>query len=89
MFQVAGSHFTSFKAAYIGVRGAGDYLLKLVSGEGQEYIYRLTAQSMKSARVNFGKGLRSRYFSYELQNIDQDFDLDTIEFLPIGANRRV
>lgn len=89
LMQVAGSKFTSFKAAYLGLRGKGEYLLKLVSGEGQEYIYKVHAETMKSARVNFGKGLRSRYFSYQLQNVDQDFDLDAIEFLPIGANRRV
>jgi len=89
LMQVAGSKFTSFKAAYLGLRGQGEYLLKLISGEGQEYIYKVRAETMKSARVNLGKGLRSRYFSYQLENIDTDFDLDTIEFIPIGANRRV
>jgi hypothetical protein len=36
-----------------------------------------------------GKGLRSRYFAFELVSTGQDFDLDTLEFIPLVADRRV
>jgi hypothetical protein len=40
--------------------------------------------------VKIGKGLRSRYWQFELVNIDgADFDLDTIEFHPVLLTRRV
>lgn len=88
LMQIGGSQFTSFKGAYIGVRGDGDYYLKLDTGNGKSYTYQVTAKSYKTAKVDFGKGLRSRYFSFELISTGQDFDLDSIEFLPIVASRR-
>jgi hypothetical protein len=36
-----------------------------------------------------GKGQRARYFAFELISAGQDFDLDTIEFVPIVVQRRV
>lgn len=87
--QFAGSHFTSFKAAYLGLRGGGDYVLKLETGDGKTYTYNVLANDMATTKINVGKGLRARYFSFELLSTGQDFDLDSIEFLPLMANRRV
>ena len=44
---------------------------------------------MKTTKVNMGKGLRARYFAYELISTGQDFDLDSVEFVPLVAQRRV
>ena len=44
---------------------------------------------MKTTKVNLGKGLRARYFAFELVSTGQDFDLDTLEFIPLVAQRRV
>jgi hypothetical protein len=44
---------------------------------------------MRSKRVDMGKGLRSRYFSWALVTAAADFDLDNIQFLPLISNRRI
>ena len=89
--QLGGSHFKAFKAAYLGVATpGGQFMLKLITGEGATYVYTVTARPMHTTRVNFGKGLRNRYFRFELQNIDgADFNLDNVEFIPLVSHRRV
>ena len=89
--QFGGSKFTAFKAAYLGLSSqSGQFVLKLVTGEGQTYVYGVTAQNMRTTRVNFGKGLRSRYFRFELINADgKDFSMDAIEFIPLVSQRRI
>ena len=89
--QLGGSHFKAFKAAYLGVATpGGQFVLKLITGDGATYAYTVTARTMHTARVNFGKGLRNRYFRFELQNIDgADFNLDNVEFIPLVSQRRV
>lgn len=87
--QLGGSRFTSFKAAYLGVRGGGEFVLKLETGDGHAYHYRVVANDMATTKIRLGKGLRARYFSFELISTGQDFDLDTLEFVPIVASRRV
>lgn len=93
LMQLGGSHFTSFKAAYLGMRvrasGQPTFLLKLVAGDGTNYTYQFRPQNLMTTRVNFGKGLRARYFSWELITSGEDYDLDSIEFLPLIAQRRV
>lgn len=89
MMQLGGSRFTSFKAAYIGQRGTGDYVLKVETGDGKTYNYAVIGKDMQTSRVHFGKGLRARYFSFELISTGQDFDLDSVEFIPLVAQRRV
>lgn len=92
IMQLAGSHFTSFKAAYLGLRIRGDardFVLKLHAGDGREYVYAVRPSNMQTTRVNMGKGLRSRYFSFELVTAGEDYDLDSVEFIPIGSKRRI
>ena len=89
LMQLGGSRFTSFKAAYLGMRGTGDFVLKLETGDGTIYNYAVVGKNMQSTKVHFGKGLRARYFSFELISTGQDFDLDSIEFIPLVAQRRV
>jgi hypothetical protein len=87
--QWAGSKFTMFKGAYLGVRGGGDFVLRLTTGDGKTYNYSVEARDMRTTKVNVGKGLRARYFAFELISTGQDFDLDSIEFVPLIAERRV
>jgi hypothetical protein len=87
--QWSGTHLGSFKAAYLAVAGAGAYVLRVLTRDGKTYNYRVTAQSGRTVKVNMGKGLRSRYFAFELVTAGQDFDLDTLEFVPLVAQRRV
>lgn len=89
LLQFGGPRLSRLSTAYIATRGAGDFVLKIVDGDGTTYNYGITTQSMRSTRVHMGKGQRSRYFSFELISAGQDFDLDTLEFVPIVVNRRV
>lgn len=89
LMQLGGSRFTSFKSAYLGMRGSGDFVLKLDAGDGKTYTYAVVGKDMETAKVHFGKGLRARYFSFELISTGQDFDLDGVEFIPLVAQRRV
>jgi hypothetical protein len=87
--QWSGTHLGSFKAAYLAVAGAGDYILRVLTRDGKTFNYKVTAADGRTVKVNMGKGLRSRYFAFELVSAGQDFDLDTLEFVPLVADRRV
>jgi hypothetical protein len=87
--QWSGTHLGSFKAVYLGTRGEGNFVLRLTTGDGKTYNYGVSARDMRTTKVAVGKGLRSRYFAFELISAGQDFDLDTIEFIPLVADRRV
>ncbi|MDR3427802.1 hypothetical protein [Silvimonas sp.] len=91
LFQLNGSRYTAFKAAYLGMRVTTDeqMFLKLVDGRGNEFVYTVQPENMHSTRVNFGKGLRSRYFGWALQTVAADYDLESIVFVPLFSQRRV
>jgi hypothetical protein len=89
LMQWGSSRFTLFKAAYLGVRGPGDFVLRMETGDGTTYDYSVTTTDMRTTKVRLGKGLRTRYFAFELISDGQDFDLDSIEFVPLVAERRV
>jgi hypothetical protein len=90
-FQPNGAKFAGLKGVYIGATGQGNYILKLQTGDGNERVYRaMLNPGLMTTKVNIGKGLRARYIAWELLNEDgQDFDLDTIEFVPMMSGRRV
>lgn len=86
--QFAGTHLAAFKAAYLGVTGGGDYVLRIIDGQGHSWDYAVVAESGRSTKVKVGKGLRARYFAFELISTGQDFDLDLVEFVPVVMQRR-
>jgi len=88
-FQFGGSRLSRLNAAYIAARGEGQFVLKIRTGDGQEYIYQTNTRNMRSTKVHMGKGMRARYFSFELVSTGQDFDLESLEFVPIVVQRRV
>jgi hypothetical protein len=88
--QFGNGQFSSLRGAYLGVRATGVFVFKVLTGDGKTYVYQVNGNRMTSTKVNIGKGIRARYIAYELQNLDgQDFDLDSVEFLPVVAQRRV
>lgn len=87
--QFGGAHLTQFKGAYLGMRGGGDVILRLITADGKQTNYRVTTEPMRTTKVHLGKGLRARYWSFELETVGQDFDLESIEFIPLLAQRRV
>jgi hypothetical protein len=95
-FAPGGSKFTAFNNIYIGMRtnsaGAKDFLLQLIAGDGRTYTYAFQPQpgpDIMTSKINTGKGLRSRYFAFKLIVPGQDFDFDSIEFIPLISKRRV
>lgn len=87
--QFGGTHLSRLKEAYVAMRGEGDIVLRIITAEGQVYNYTTPTRNMRSTKVHMGKGQRSRYFAFELVTAGQDFDLDTLEFVPIVVQRRV
>jgi hypothetical protein len=91
-FAPNGSKFTSFRNIYIGVRTQDDqkdFLLKVIDSYGREYIYSFHPNKNATSKINTGKGLRARFFAFELITPGPDFDLNSIEFRPLPLKRRV
>ena len=89
LLQFGGTHLSRLKSAYIATRGDEDFVLKIETGDGEIFNYAVSTRSMRSTKVHMGKGQRSRYFSFELISTGADFDLDTLEFVPVVVQRRV
>lgn len=90
MVKFNGAKFAGMKGVYIGLSQAGQFYLKLMAGDGREYTYQFVANpGQMTTKVRIGKGLRSRYFQWELISTGSDFDLDTLEFVPMVSDRRV
>jgi hypothetical protein len=87
--QLGGSRFASVKTVYLGMHAEGTVYLRMVLGDERMTTYRVTAKPMQTTKVPMGKGLRARYFAFELETVGQDFDLDAVEFVPLVMERRV
>ena len=92
-----GSHFLKdAKAAYIGYNSKGEVFLKVATtmkGQKEEWWYRLKqgpAQSLRDGRVTIGRGLRAKYWQFEVANLEgADFDLDDIHIMYNVLSRRI
>jgi hypothetical protein len=87
--QFGGTQLSRLKEAYIATTGDGRFVLKIRTKDGLDYHYGVEARGGRSTKFHMGKGQRSRYFGYELISAGQDFDLDTLEFVPLVVQRRV
>jgi len=97
MLDFETSKLKRMSTAYIGYRSDGQLLLRVRSEEQGTYAERWyearedAAQPMPSQnRMKIGKGLRSRYWTFELVNVDgSDFELDKVELYPVVLQRRI
>lgn len=98
LLEFGQSKYTQFDGIYLGLRtsdNARDWLLKIhtpgtqVNPDGATYIYQFAANEYRTTRINTAKGIRTRYFSWELITPGPDFTLDSIEFVPLVSKRRV
>lgn len=87
--QFGGTQLSRLKEAYIASTGEGRMILRIRTKDQQLYHYAVDTRDGRSTKVHMGKGQRSRYFAWELISAGQDFDLDTLEFVPIVVQRRV
>lgn len=76
--------------AYIGVSSDAQLVLKVVVGE-ETYVYtaRTSSEELQMQRFDLGKGLRSTYFDFVLHGNGAQFDLASIEFVPLPLRRRI
>ena len=90
-FQPNSAKFSGLKGVYLGMTGEGNYILKIITGDGITRAYRAALNpGLMTTKVNVGKGVRARYIAWELTNENgQDFDFDQIEFVPMMGGRRV
>jgi hypothetical protein len=76
---------------YVGARTAGPLVLKVITDSPSVRYYAVTSggASVQGYRVQIGKGLKSRYWQFRLENkAGADFDLDSIEILPNVLRQR-
>jgi hypothetical protein len=79
--------------AYIGAHTNGDLILKVVADSGNARYYKMkeqTSGNLKTTRIMLGKGIESRYWQFELTNVNgADLTLDSIAFMAVGLTRRI
>lgn len=77
-------------AVHVGVSSAGNMFLKVIDG-ANNYTYRArrTDPRMKVQRFDVGRGLQANYFTFELTNEGDSFELDTVQFDVLVNQRRI
>lgn len=78
---------------YVGYRADGDMILRVTTEDSEVRDYRVNATGysrMHTNIVKIGRGMEARYWQFELRNQDgANFELDTMELMPIPLRRRV
>lgn len=78
---------------YVGMRSKGDIKLTITVDEGASYEYILSPYDiaqLKQRRTKIGKGLRGKYFKFDIENIaGEDFDFDTMNVMAVATSRRI
>lgn len=89
ILQPNGNKLAGVQSAYLGMRGNGQFVVTVTDEAGGFYNYTLNATDMETSRVVFGRGLRTRYFTFSLESQGQDFDLDNVEFITTDLSRKL
>jgi hypothetical protein len=96
MLDFGTSRQKRMRSAYLGYTSENELVLKVRSvsdGALSEHWYKacpVIADAPREGRIKIGQGLRSRYWQFELTNIDGgDFEIDQLEMYPLFLSRRV
>lgn len=78
-------------AVYVGVSSTNKLVLRVATPQGNwYYTARASGSALRQQRFDLGRGLRANYYEFELYNQDgSDFELESIEFLPVATSRRI
>lgn len=90
--EFGSSSLKTISQMYIGFRGDGDLVLKLISDEDQETWYQLNTidTTLHTDRLTGAKGQVGRYWQLELVSNDSTkMELDTIELFPMVWGRKL
>ena len=78
---------------YVGCDTEGDMLFRVITTEGGSRTYSLPdnhVRGIQQRRVPIGKGVKSRYFQFEVENVaGADFSISDILAYPTKLRRRV
>jgi hypothetical protein len=95
MIDFGSSVMKRVQTAYIGYTATGRLILRVhavTDGKLREHWFEATPRTADAPRQHvrqLGRGLASRYWQFELVNVDgADFDVDKIEFHVIALSRR-
>ena len=90
------AHLKSIPTLYLGYNSIGETLLKVrvsEAGKGEEFWYRLTeypATEPRAARLQIGRGLKSRYWQFKIEAVDGvPAEYDSLELMPLVLQRRI
>ena len=75
---------------YIGLVSDGGMILK-VSPDGRQTAYyeiKRQTDNLQTQRITLGKGLSGKYWQFELIT-ESDFDLESLDFMPVMLSRRI
>lgn len=98
MLDFGTSRMKRLRSAYLGYTADGRLMLRVKavnSGDGElvEYWFEaldLPADAYREQRLPLAMGMRSRYWQFELVNVDgADFEVDEMELHPVVLTRRV
>lgn len=96
LLDFGASQLKQVTRAYLGYTSDNRLILKTIATDGgqkTERWYELrdkTADDIREARIKLGKGVKSRYWQFELINTDGgDFEIDQLQLLPLMLSRRV
>lgn len=79
-------------SAYVAAASGDEMILKVVVDGGTEYTYtaRSSSSAVQTHRIDIGRGLKGTHWQFTLINQNGcDFDLQSLEFLPIEGKRRI
>lgn len=95
LLELGSSLLKQVTRAYLGYTSDGRLILKTVTTDGGDkterwYELEETANAVREARIKLGKGVKARYWQFELINADgADFHVDQLQLLPMALSRRV
>lgn len=87
LMRFGGTQLSRLKAAYITARSDQPLEMTIETGEEVEYTYAVEPRSMRTTKINMGKGQRATQFLFDISG--NSLDLDALELVPVVVQRRV
>lgn len=96
LFDFGATQLKQVTRAYLGYTSDNRLVLKTIATDGGQKIERWyelqdkTADDIRESRIKLGKGVKSRYWQFELINVDGgQFEIDQLHLMPLMLSRRV
>lgn len=90
-FNFNSSNLKQVPSLYLGVDSTDNFILKVRVDGKAEVLYKLNkyTNNLMTQKVDIGKGLIGRYFQFELITEASEFNLESIEFMPLEIRRKL